>query len=49
VRSPPESRPLLPAAREINTRAPPHTLLHAHNTQTHPSQYTRRGTGARAR
>jgi hypothetical protein len=49
VRSPPESRPLLPAAREINTRATPHTPLRAHNIQTHPSHYTRRGTGARAR
>ena len=49
VRSPLESRPLLPAAREINTRAPPHTPLRAHDTQTHPTQYMRRGTRARAR
>jgi len=35
--------------RKINTKAPPHTPLRAHNTQAHPSQYTRRGTRARAR
>jgi len=35
VRSPPESRPLLPAAREINTRAPPHTPLRTHNIAQH--------------
>ena len=35
--------------RKINTKAPPHTPLRAHITQAHPSQYTRRGTRARAR
>ena len=53
VRSPPESRPLLPAAtRDQHTTAPPRTVkrhLHTHNTQAHASPCTRRGTRARAR
>ena len=50
VRSPPESRPLLPAAtREQHTTAPPHTPLRTHNTQAHTSACMRRGTRARAR
>jgi hypothetical protein len=50
VRSPPESRPLLPAApQEINTTAPPHTPLRTHITHAHTSPCTRRGTRARAR
>ncbi len=50
VRSPPESRPLLPAAtRDQHTTAPPHTHLRTHNTQAHASPCTRRGTRARAR
>jgi hypothetical protein len=50
VRSPPDSRPLLPAApQEINTTAPPHTPLRTHNTHAHTSPCTRRGTRARAR
>ena len=50
VRSPPESRPLLPAAaRDQHTTAPPHTPLRTHNTQAHTSPCTRRGTRARAR
>ena len=49
VRSPPESRPLLPAATQDQHKAPPHAPLRAHITQAHPSQYTRRGTRARAR
>jgi hypothetical protein len=50
VRSPPESRRLLPAAtRDQHRTAPPHTHLHTHNTQAHTSPCTRRGTRARAR
>jgi hypothetical protein len=50
VRSPPESRPLLPAAaRDQHTTAPPHAHLRTHNTQAHTSPCTRRGTRARAR
>jgi hypothetical protein len=50
VRSPPESRPLLPAAtRDQHITAPPHTPLRTHNTQAHTSPCTRRGTRARAR
>jgi hypothetical protein len=50
VRSPPESRRLLPAAtRDQYTTAPPHTPLRTHNTQAHTSPCTRRGTRARAR
>ena len=50
VRSPPESRPLLPAApQEINTTAPPHTPLRTHITHAHTSPCTRRGTRARAK
>jgi hypothetical protein len=47
VRSPPESRPLLP--REINTTSLRHTPLRTHNTQAHTSPCTRRGTRARTR
>ena len=39
ARVPPSS----PSRHTRSTQGPPHTPLRAHNTQTHPSQYTRRG------
>ena len=45
ARVPPSS----PSRHTRSTQKPQRTLLRAHNTQTHPSQYMRRGTRARAR
>ena len=42
VRSPPESRPLLPAAaRDQHTTAPPHTHLHTLNTRARTHHHAR--------
>ena len=51
VRSPPESHPLRPAAtRDQHDSPATHTQLRTHDTrQPHTSQWTRRGTGMRAR
>ena len=49
VRSPPESRPLLPAAPQETTQQPLHSTPRTHNTHAHTSPCTRRGARARAR